>query len=250
MQLWTIFVAMALVFGLLGWYRTRRTGSQSPRSPRNNSPMPISTNVQPTLINDRVPTVWDERYISEQLATIQDKPQILTAYLAALKQRFIISVEDGTAQTRTRFLRTIIEQLELGKQYKTLTHDLKALESEQENRLLRLELERREIKTKLEQTEALDGLQLQKERLTKELEVAELRAKKKAIQNPPADSKLTADQQRRLKRLEIEDKLRELDRLEDGAVSSARTAEDRVRVQNMHTEKREELREQLTRYLV
>jgi hypothetical protein len=71
-------------------------------------------------------------------------------------------------------------------------------------------------------------------------------------QPQPADSqpKLTADQQRRLRRMEIEDKLRELDQLEADAVKSARGEEDRVRIENMYADKREELREQLARNLI
>ena len=66
----------------------------------------------------------------------------------------------------------------------------------------------------------------------------------------PVEPKLTADQQRRLKRMEIEDKLRELDRLEQEALKNARGEHDRVRVQNMYAEKREELREQLATNLI
>ena len=125
MQPWIIFLIIAVVFGLVGWYRTRTASTGARPLPRNNSPLAISSKVQPTVINEQLPIVWDERHISQQLAAIQGKPQMLTAYLDALKERFIISVEDGTAQTRTRFLRTAVEQLELGKQYKTLTHDLR-----------------------------------------------------------------------------------------------------------------------------
>jgi len=69
---------------------------------------------------------------------------------------------------------------------------------------------------------------------------------------PPADTqpKLTPDQQRRLKRMEIEDKLRELDRLEEEALKNARGEHDRVRIQNMYADKREELREQLAKNLI
>jgi len=202
-------------------------------------------------INNNLPAAWDERSISAQLMTMQAQPQILTTYISALKQRFILNVEDRTAQARTRFLRTHIEQLELGKQYATLSHDLRAMESEQENRLLRLALEKRELEARAQQAETLDGLRLQKERLTFEVEIAELKAKKKSIQNPSGtDSKLTADQQRRLNRLEIEEKLRELDYLEEEAIRKARSEEERVRIQNMYVDRRDDLHEQLSKYLV
>jgi hypothetical protein len=64
------------------------------------------------------------------------------------------------------------------------------------------------------------------------------------------EPKFTPDQQRRLKRMEIEDKLRELDRMEEEALKNGRGDLDRMRAQNMYADKREELREQLARHLI
>ena len=64
------------------------------------------------------------------------------------------------------------------------------------------------------------------------------------------EPKLTPEQQRRLRRMEIEDKLRELDRLEEDALQQARTDEDRARIENMYSDKRDELRDQLARNLI
>jgi len=70
------------------------------------------------------------------------------------------------------------------------------------------------------------------------------------IPSTDTQSKLTAEQQRRLKRMEIEDKLRELDHLEEEALKYARGEDDRMRIENMYADKREELREQLARNLI
>ena len=61
---------------------------------------------------------------------------------------------------------------------------------------------------------------------------------------------LTPQQQRRLRRLEIEDQLRELDQLEAEALQNARGEADRKRIANMYADKREELREQLAKNLI
>ena len=111
-------------------------------------------------VNVTVPTVWDEDLISGQLAAIKSRPQLVAHYVSTLKQRFILTTEDHTAQIRTRFLRSHLEHLELGKQYQTLLNDLKAMEAEQENRLLRLELERRELQAKNQHPGALERLRL------------------------------------------------------------------------------------------
>ena len=57
-----------------------------------------------------------------------------------------------------------------------------------------------------------------------------------------SESKTSPEQQRRLKRMDIEDKLRELDRLEAEAQKTARDDEDRIRpVSYTHLMRREEL---------
>ena len=50
--------------------------------------------------------------------------------------------------------------------------------------------------------------------------------------------------------MEIEDKLKELDRKQEEALKSARTDEDRMRLENMYADKRQELHEQLSKYLI
>jgi len=198
-----------------------------------------------------IPEVWNEEEISRQLGTVQDRPQVLAHYIDALRQRFILKTDDRTAQFRTKFLRSHIEQLELGTQYQTLINNLKAMEAEQENRLLRLQVEQHELNAKKEQASVLERLRLEKERLAIEVEIEQLKAQKHAVGKPPAEEpKLSQEQQRRLKRMEIEDKLKDLDRQEETALKNARGDEDRMRIENMYTDKREELRDQLAKYLV
>ncbi len=151
------------------------------------------------------PTVWDEGQITRQLNVIQTQPNLLTLYVDQLRSRFILGAEHRTAQVRTKFLRSFIERLELTKQYETLIQDLKAMELEQDNRLLRLKLEQQELRARQQQASALDGLQLQKERLAIEVELATLQAKKTAIQNPERpDNRLTPEQRRAAEKREVE----------------------------------------------
>jgi len=198
-----------------------------------------------------VPTIWNEGEISVALARAQGRPTVLAHYVEAVKQRFVLKMDVRTAQVRTQFLRSQIEQLELGKQYQGLVNDLKAMETEQENRLLKLQVENDELRNKRAHEGALSDLRLKKERLAAEVEIEQLKAQKRELRRPaqPASS-LSPDQQRRLKRLEIEDKLRELDRLETEDLKKARNEDERLRIENMYTDKREELREQLAKHLV
>ena len=201
-----------------------------------------------------IPAAWDERAIGRQLTAIQGKPALVKYYIEVLRQRFILKHEDRIAQDRTRFLRTNIEHLELGKRYQGLIHDLSAMEAEQENRLLRLTLEQHELRGKSDELETLGKLRLQREQLAIEVEIEQLKAQKAAAGKPVPEAKpeprLSPEQQRRLKRVEIEERIQQLDREEEGAVRNARGQEDAVRIQNMYAHKREDLREQLSKYLV
>lgn len=230
-----LFLILAMICGLVGF-----------RQSKNNN-----TKTMPFVAPFRPRETWDDNEILGDLVAVSGKPELLTHYVLNLKRRFLVSTEDRTARVRTGLLRTHIEQLELGKQYQNLINDLKALEREQENRLLRLELENRELLCKRDQAETLEKLRARKDRLSIELESAELRAKKRGIKNPPSPGpSFSPEQQRRLKRIDIEEKLRELDRLEQAGVKAARDEDERRRLKNIYADKREELFEQLSKYLV
>jgi hypothetical protein len=246
METWLFFLVLAVLSTAIGIYRSikRPVSVQASKQPKEEIGGSMAFEVS-------VPSVWDEKAISRQLDAAQTQPRIVFHYIGALQQRFILRTEDRTAQYRTRFLRTHIEHLELGKQYRTLVNDLKAMEAEQNNRLLRLDLERHELEVKNQHTDALEKLRLEKECLAIKLEIEELKARKRAIAQPPQEEpNLTPEQQRRLKRIEIEDRIEQLDRQEEAALRKARDEEARVRIQNMYTDKREELRDQLSKNLV
>lgn len=251
MEPWVLCLILALVFTAIGLFQSslRAASRARPTALHRDEGGLVSINY-----NDPLPAVWDEQAITRQLAHAKRQPQLLTYYVDVLKQRFILNVEDRTAQVRTQFLRRHVEELQVGKEYKVLIHDLQAMEVEQGNRLLRLGLERRDLEAKHQQAEELDGLRLEKDRLAIEVEIAELRAKMQAIETPtpppPIENRLSPEQQRRIRRMEIEDKLRELDRLEADAVKASKNDEDRLRIENMYTDKRQELHEQLSKFLV
>ena len=114
-----------------------------------------------------------------------------------------------------------------------------------------MQIRKEDAQSNLKAEVQLRALRKQRDELQLKKEIAQLQQEiKTADSPPPTESKLTPEQQRKLKRAEIEDKLRELNRLEEDALKNARSEEERVRIQNMHADKREELREQLSKFLV
>ena len=240
MELWSVFLILAVVCATIGILRSKGSSARASDADK----VPGAPEGLPLV------RVWSEADISREIAALREKPTLLARYVSHLKERFIINTDAGTARVRTEFLRTRIEQLDVSKQYQNLVNDLRAMEAEQQNRLLKLELERRDLEAKTRQADALEKLRLEKERLSLEVEIGQMRAQKRAIQNPPPEASLNPEQQRRLKRMEIEDRMEQLDRDEASAVKKARNDEDRARIQNMYADKREELREQLGKHLV
>jgi hypothetical protein len=240
MDFWLISLILAFLCAAVGLFlskasSTKRTAIKEVKERRpDDSAIPV-------------PLVWNEKDISRQLTAIQGNPGMLSYYAHSLKQRFILGTERGTAQARTRFLRSHIEQLELGKQYKVLVNNLRAMEAEQDNRLLKLQVENKELKAKSEQVDAFGKLELDKQRLAIEVEIEQLKAQKNSVGRP--DLKPSAAQQRRTRRQEIEKEITELDRQEQLDVKEARSDEERVRIQNLYSERREELREERFKYL-
>jgi hypothetical protein len=242
MYLSLAFLILGLVCAVVGLFLSRTSGKKQKaiakvikRLPSEEAPV-------------AVPSAWNERDISQQLTAIQGNPGLLTYYAGTLKQRFILGTERGTAQARTRFLRSHIEQLELGKQYKGLVNDLRAMEAEQDNRLLKLQVENKELKAKSEHVDALGKLQLDKQRLAIEVEIEQLKAQKLSVGRP--DSKPDPERQRRLKREQIEKDMKALDLQEQIDLKEARSDEERVRIQNLYVDKREPLREERLKYLL
>jgi hypothetical protein len=179
-------------------------------------------------------------------------PTILGHLVNSVNTRIHLKIDAKTASASLPALRTLTDRTKLAAEYQASLNTLSLAEAEREVRQAELEQKKIELAAQRRQQQHLDPLRLQKDQLTLKLEVAQLQRSIQAAENLPGGQQFTAtpEQQRRLKRMEIEDKLRELARLEADALKTARDDEDRARLQNMYGDKREELREQLAKFLV
>jgi hypothetical protein len=244
MELWLIFLLAGVLSIAIGL----------PQSQHNKKGNIGSDNFQRKAIQQRpsggfLPRLEDDRSALRPLPRLR-RWQLAAYYVNVLRYRFLISMETRLEHLGTRFLSSRLEQLKLATQYQAQMDELEAMQPTQGNRLLELQLRQRQMKRDYQRTLSLHGLQLEKERLALEVEIAELRARKDGIQSRQPETKLSPEQQRRLKRLEIEERLEDLDRSEEAAVKKARNEEDAKRLENMYGRQREELRDELSRYLV
>ena len=173
--------------------------------------------------------MFSEGRIHQDLQTLVTKPGPLRQHFELQRQR----------RQREKEIQLVNQY---GEFFSTATQTIKA-----KNEMLRARNEYLGLERENEQKNAEKEAAIAKS----QADAAEHRKRLEDLTAPrPSETKLTPDQQRRLKRMEIEDKLRELDHLENEALKNARSDDDHARIENMYADKRDELREQLARNLV
>jgi hypothetical protein len=247
LELWILFFGLAVICFVIGVSRSKRAAS------RDRTVLPGKGDFAVATDHNDV-QLLDHASVSKQLAGLRNQPASVVSYtLEQILQRWVINQDDKTAASRARFVKSKVEELKLMLEGQQIMVNLEALALEREKRLKTLQLENAQLDDTISRRGERERLLALKEQKQLEFDIAEIEDRIAKLKSPPKvepEFKLSAEQQRRLKRLEIEDKLRELDRLEDDALKSARSDEDSVRIKNMHANKREELREQLSKFLV
>jgi hypothetical protein len=199
----------------------------------------------------QLPTKWDDGEISKLLQRHQEQPGVLAHVVSSIKSRMILNQDLKTAQHRLQLMASVIEVFKLNRELHGILHDLHLEEKEFEIKQIESQIRKEDAQSRLKSETQLRELRKQRDELQLKKEIAQLQQEIKGVEKTTeSESKASPEQQRRLKRMEIEDKIRELDRLEADALKSTRDDEERARLQNMYGDKREELREQLAKYLV
>lgn len=199
----------------------------------------------------QLPTKWDDAEITRLLHCYQEQPAVLSHVISSIRTRMVLNQDLKTARRRLQLIGSVIEVFKLNRELQGVMHDIHLADKEFEIQQVESQIRKEDADARLKSERQLRDLRKQRDELQIKKEITQLQQDIKTVDNSaPAEPKLSQDQQRRLKRIEIEDKLRELDRLEAEALKNARDDEDRARIQNMHADKRQELQEQLARYLV
>jgi hypothetical protein len=215
------------------------------RQRRTLEPVPSSD------ITVQLPTKWDDGEITKMLQRHQDQPEVLAHVVSSLKSRMILNQDLKTAQQRLQLMASVIDVFKLNRELHGILHDLHLEEKGFEIKQIEEQIRKEDAQSRLKSETQLRDLRKQRDELQLQKEIVTLQQDIKGVEKAPeAESKTAPEQQRRLKRMEIEDKMRELDRLEADAMKTARDDDERARLQNMYGDKREELRDQLAKYLV
>ena len=189
-----------------------------------------------------VPDIFDPDRIRQDLVSFASQPTLFAKYAERARSRFNKAGERALLEqwityheTGRRLIESRTEMEKCRSQWLQLAneHALSAKQKDAEIAKLEADMEENALRR--------DTAAYKREHLAHFINGAPV---------DPGGPKLSPEQQRRLKRMEIEDKLKELDRREEEALESARDDADHVRIENMYEEKREELREQLAKNLI
>jgi hypothetical protein len=202
-------------------------------------------------VNVELPMKWNDQDITQLLQRYHNQPAVLAHVVGSIKTRMILNQNLKTAQRRLQLLASVIEVFKLNRELQGILQDLHLAEKDFEIRQIETEIRLEDAQARQKSERKLRTLREQRDELQLQKETSQLKQDIHGIEQPQGiEPKLSPEQQRRLKRMEIEDKLAELDRLEGEACARARDDEERLRTQNMYADRREELREQLARNLV
>jgi hypothetical protein len=198
-----------------------------------------------------LPTKWNDTEITHLLQRYQGQPAVLSHVVSSIKGRMILNQDLKTAQQRLQLMASVIEVFKLNKEMQGILHDIALEEKEFQIKQIEGDIRMDDAKARLESEKQLRELRRQRDELVLKREIAglqkDIRDVKSVKEKEP--SGISPEQQRRLRRIEIEDKLQQLGRAEESALRKADSDAARARIQNMYSTKREDLEEQLAKFL-
>ena len=209
---------------------------------RSDPDQPTPTYIPPeqvALMSPKVPDLFDEGRIKSDLAKLSNRPTALAQYLAQAQVRFTGDRQIAVLEQWTKFYNAgkavIAARTELARAHA----DLQQVSTESEIKLKEKEVKIAALNAELEDAALRkDDARIKRDSVGKETKTAE-----------PTEAKLTPEQERILKKDEIELKLARVRQQKAAAEASAVDEEERIRVANMHDDRIEELLQELREYL-
>lgn len=201
--------------------------------------------VLPPLPRERDPLAMDafhEDRIQQDLARFSRSPGLLEKYIERLRIRFQKSNE-----------RAVIERwIEFYQSGERLIAARTAMER-QKSEFLQLEREHEVSERKKDAEIAKQEADIEEHKLRRDQAAYKRQHPELFIEGAqppkPEPPQLSPEQQRRLKRMETEDRLEDLNKEETRALQKATSDLEKRRLQNMYAAKRDQLMEQMEKYL-
>ena len=169
-------------------------------------------------------------------------------FVQAFKERVRTRIDGRSARVAIPVLRTQTDQLKIAHEYQATLNSMRLAELEREAKAAELNQKRTDAEVQQHQQQALQNLRLQKEKLSIQVEMVRLKKEMGDLKSKQ-DQGLSQAQQRMMKRAEIEEKLQRLRADENRTMNAAPTEQERRRLENMYENRREQLMDELAKYL-
>jgi hypothetical protein len=195
-----------------------------------------------------LPLGWDERAITDQMHLYSKQPALLSHYLFAIKERFIVGQNERTMRVRTEFLKTIFEQAGIVKNLQGISHDMARMNAQHQIEMMELDLKRVELMERRARQSSVTKLTQDDEELDIRLRMAQKRQQMEDLTRQAPQSQ-TKSKDRAERKAEIE---RDIERLKTEkvlAVGRAASEAERRRIENMYDHRIQQLHDDLERHL-
>jgi hypothetical protein len=175
-------------------------------------------------------------------------PSLIGHQIQALRDRIRLKIDQKTTLAVTAALRIQGEQLKLANEFQASLNTQQIADVEREVRLDELEQKREEIAIQRQQNQALFELRLRRDRLALQAEMVRFHKEIQDARRRP-EPKPNPTQQRLKKKAEIEADIQRLRDDEAVALGNGNSELEKRRIQNMYSDRRDRLMEQLEKYL-
>jgi hypothetical protein len=131
------------------------------------------------------PSCWDEQAITKQMHLYRKEPALLSHFVFAIKERFILGQNDRTTQVRTRWLKSALEQLTIEKDIQGVTYELMRQAAKHTVDMLDLDIQKMDAESRRANQGVASNLKREDELLDIQLRIAQKRQQIEALTRKP-----------------------------------------------------------------
>lgn len=198
-----------------------------------------------------IPKNWDPDEIGVQIRKLRHNRSVLTAFVDSVITRFVTGQDQLVSKTRIEFLRTKLEELQLSKELQASLDELEFRETNLSIKRLELEVQKEGLEAqKAKQTEITD-LERERDALKIKVEMAHLNKQIRDLQEPQHEPQQRSSEEiKRENRSRVEKEIENWNAEEEKLKADTKLREDDKRRRlNMISKKKDELYQQLEKYM-
>ena len=166
-----------------------------------------------------VPAKWDDGEITRLLQRHQDQPAVLSHAVSSIRSRLIMGQDLKTAQRRLQLIASVIEVFKLNREMQGILQDIHLAEKDFEIRQVEADTRLDDARGRQKSETLLRQLRSQRDELSLQKEIAQLRADADAIHSTARpQAQLSPEQQRAKRHTDSDARIQKLKALKQDAL--------------------------------